>query len=75
METHNYLSFTRRCVCPICGKVFFADYGMWAYKLRMRGTRGPKPLCSWHCMREMERRKKEKKYNARSSRHKTKESL
>ena len=35
--------------CPVCGKTF-DGHDEWAYK------RGTATLCSWHCLRELEKR-------------------
>lgn len=43
--------------CPICGKEFFVlACDQWVYKRHKYGGEGYYYYCSWHCMREDERR-------------------
>lgn len=41
--------------CPTCKKEFAPNPDEWAY------VRDKKKFCSWHCLREYDRRKEEKK--------------
>lgn len=46
--------------CPLCGSDFIVpDADVWAYR------RGNKMLCSWHCVREYDRKTKTKKRSDR----------
>lgn len=43
--------------CPLCGSDFIVpDADVWVYR------RGNKMLCSWHCVREYDRKTKTKKH-------------
>ena len=46
--------------CPVCGKTF-DGHDEWAYK------RGTATLCSWHCLREMEKLHAQRERKARSN--------
>ena len=46
--------------CPVCKKIFVA-YPEWAYKTTER------VYCSWHCLREHERRRGPMKYGKSAS--------
>lgn len=50
-------SITVRKRCPVCKKKFEIVWcEMWAYKTQRYGGGGYKYYCSWHCLREDERR-------------------
>lgn len=48
------------CKCPICGKEF-EPTGEWAYR------KGTATLCSWHCLREMEKLHAQRERKTRSN--------
>ena len=57
--------------CPVCGKVFYMEPGLWAYKLHT----GPKPIgltwmCSWHCLQQAKAEKSRHKGGQGSYRRK-----
>lgn len=57
----NDLESTQR-KCPICKKDFHVIWcDLWAYKTQKYGGGGYKYYCSWHCMREDERRHEKQK--------------
>lgn len=49
VNEHIYGTWANEKVCPICEKTFVVS-PEWAYKM------GPRWFCSWHCLRENERR-------------------
>ena len=48
--------------CKNCGKVFTVlAPSMWAYKTRSRKNGDYEYFCSWHCLREKEKKSKPKR--------------
>lgn len=46
--------FTKKVICPVCGELFYADVGLWAY--RIPGKNGSQHcVCSYSCMRRVEK--------------------
>lgn len=48
--------------CPTCRKRFYISYTSgedWAYTRQTRNNRGY--FCSWHCLREWDRKRQDKK--------------
>lgn len=54
MSENRELSQTfKEAYCPICGKEFL-PHEDWAYKRYVKGRQ--QRFCSWHCLRESEKR-------------------
>ena len=59
--TEIYGTWANEKKCSICGKEFIALSENWAYKMRNGSTF--RYFCSWHCFREEERRREQKRKN------------
>ena len=46
--------------CPVCGRIIIVNNpDLWAYRLKLKGKH-IRYVCSWHCIRAYEARKKKK---------------
>ena len=46
----------KRVKCPVCGEVFYADMGLWAYRILRKDSQRV-CVCSYGCMRKHDREK------------------
>lgn len=58
----NYLYNSR--ICPVCKKEFYTINDSWGYKKKWRDT--TTYFCSWHCLRDQEKKDEAKKKNKKS---------
>ena len=59
-ESMDQTFMQRLFCCPVCGKRFIAESGLWAYKGYIRRGKDSKYrvlFCSWGCLRENKRQR------------------
>lgn len=56
MGKFNMENLSSEKVCPVCGKIFYVhSWQNWVYKFWDSQTKHDMLVCSWHCMRKLEK--------------------
>lgn len=67
---NNGDGYFAKCKCPVCGKVFWADMGLWVYRARVKKYQAPAIVCSYGCMRKAQAEYEKIRYQGRKPRYK-----